>query len=330
MRVKCILGVIAAFAASGGVSLALQMEDPAGDRAAALERERLLNPDPPEGAALLAMNVGILARTYYLVDARPDKTEPAPVVFVLHGGGRHDARATFRFGFQDFAKRSGYVTVHPNGLGNRWADGRMATDPGVDNGLSPEEEVAFFGAMIDLLIARGVADPDRVYVTGGSNGGAMTLLLACRMADRLAAVAPWIASLPAGFQNSCAPAAPLPIVMMNGTADPVVPYDGGYVAGAAARGEAAPVEETLDFWRRRNRCGEHPETETLPDADPEDGARIEKYTWTSCANDSDVVFYKVIGGGHHIPGDPYTGGGPVGRDLDGAEAIWAFLLAHTR
>ncbi|MFN7387971.1 prolyl oligopeptidase family serine peptidase [Brevundimonas sp.] len=101
---------------------------------------------------------------------------PAPVLFVLHGGSTGDARVTFRYRFQDLGARDGVVTVHPNGVGEGWNDGR-GTQFLLARGGAPDD-VAFFRAMIDALVLERTAEPKRIYVTGGSNGGMMTMRLA--------------------------------------------------------------------------------------------------------------------------------------------------------
>jgi len=64
-------------------------------------------------------------------------------------------------------------------------------------------------------------DPGQIYATGVSNGGKMSLRLACEASDLLTGVAAVIAALPAGLE--CRPAKPVSIMLMNGTEDPLVP-----------------------------------------------------------------------------------------------------------
>ena len=68
------------------------------------------------------------------------------------------------------------------GLKRAWADLRPNE---MRAGRTPPEgtdDVAFIVKLVDTYVADGTADPRRVYVTGLSNGGAMTMTLACKRA----------------------------------------------------------------------------------------------------------------------------------------------------
>ncbi len=84
----------------------------------------------------------------------------------------------------------------------------------------------FFPGLIDQFIARGETDRRRIYITGLSNGGMMTHRLGIELSDKLAAIAPVIANIPARLANR-RPARPLSVLITNGTADPIIPWGGG-------------------------------------------------------------------------------------------------------
>src|SRR5947199_169312 len=83
---------------------------------------------------------------------------------------------------------------------------------------------------------RDHADPRQVYIAGISNGGMMTFRMLCEASELFAGAATVIANMPANVGARCAPRKPLPVVMFNGTADPLVPYDGGGVGFLGGRG----------------------------------------------------------------------------------------------
>jgi len=78
-------------------------------------------------------------------------------------------------------------------------------------------------------VADYAVDAERIYVTGLSNGGMKMLRLGCELDEKIAAIAPVIASMPKNISATCAPAGPLPVLFMNGTYDPIVPWNGGDV-----------------------------------------------------------------------------------------------------
>ncbi len=290
---------------------------------------------PPPDSTLRTISAGGTERSFWIVKP-PSTLRPAPVVFVLHGGSTGDARVTFRYRFQDLGARDGVVTVHPNGVGEGWNDGR-GTQFLLARGDNTDD-VAFFRAMIDALVLEGTADPKRIYVTGGSNGGMMTMRLACELGDRLAAVAPFSANLPAPLVESCIPSRPIPIMLMSGTADRMMPYAGGAVAAMSGddRGQVIGAEETFQFWSGKNRCSGAPVRQDLPDLDPADETRVRTQTAQNCA--AAVALYTIIGGGHRLPSEGTRISadqrmarlsGVSSQDIDGKALIWEFLMANS-
>ncbi len=306
---------------------ALPGDPQAGARAAAARMP------VPEGAVLRTIEVDGLTRRFWYV--RPVTAQaPAPVVFVLHGGNVSDGRVTFRYGFQDLGLRDGVITVHPSGAGEGWNDGR---DTPYLLARSGADDVAFFRAMIDLLIEEGAADPRRIFVTGGSNGGMMTQRLVCELSDRIAGAAAFVAWMPAALAPRCAPRRAIPILFVGGGADRLMPYAGGQVAPMSRddRGVVMSAEQTFRFWRTQNRCSDQVTRQDLPDADPSDGTRVSVTRARDCA--APVEMYSVEGGGHRLPGegartyaDPGLAAlsGVSSRDIDGQSVIWEFLLGR--
>ena len=97
-------------------------------------------------------------------------------------------------------------------------------------GRAPPEgtdDVAFIVRLIEKFIADGTTDPRHIYITGVSNGGAMTMTMICKRADLFAAAASVIINLTDASANPCHPSRPVPMLMMNGTADPLIPFEGG-------------------------------------------------------------------------------------------------------
>ena len=188
-------------------------------------------------------------------------------------------------------------------------------------------------------MASGAADPRRIYVTGVSNGGAMTMSLACRHGERFAAAASVIMALTPGMAAACTPAPRLPMLLMNGTADPLIPYEGG--RGRIGRGGTPywSTADTLAFWRQANGCEPGDAAiEALPDHDPRDGSTVTRIG-SRCPANFDVQLVRIDGGGHRMPGreadarHPRSVDALLGRqnhDVDGPELIWAFFARFAR
>ena len=124
----------------------------------------------------------------------PDK-KPAPLVIVLHGNTQTGADMITRTAWPAVAQREGFAVVFPDGLNHSWADLRPNN---LRAGRVPPhgtDDVAFIAKLVEKFVADGSADPKRIYVTGISNGGAMTMTLVCKRADLFAAAASVIMNL---------------------------------------------------------------------------------------------------------------------------------------
>ena len=272
------------------------------------------------------LKIGDIERKYIL--SRPEADGPRPTIFVLHGGGMSANHAVRSTGMESLVERENLVAIYPNAFRREWNDGRKGRTGTRGN----SDDVAFIRTLVATLVAEGVTDPKRIYVTGPSNGGMMTLRLVCDAADLFAAAAPIIASLPVDSAAGCKPSRPVPVLVMNGTADPLVPYKGGGVGFIGARGSVISTDETMARLRRINGCSDASKTERLPDLDPDDSSTVTITSWTNCSSNAPVVLYRVDGGGHRIP---HRDGprmqmmdrllGVENRDFDAPDAIWAFF-----
>jgi polyhydroxybutyrate depolymerase len=178
-----------------------------------------------------------LARSY-LVDAPAGAADaPLPLVLAFHGFRHSAAGLRDGIGLAERAAAGAFVAVHAEGReGVRLLD---TTGRGWDTGPDDAADDAFVRAILDAVEAERCIDRRRIYALGFSNGGFVSNLLGCRLADRLAAVAP-VAG--ARALDACTPAAPRPILFFHGRADRIVP----------PRLTAAAVA----WWRRANRCGD--------------------------------------------------------------------------
>jgi polyhydroxybutyrate depolymerase len=277
------------------------------------------------------ITVGGVTRTFTV--QLPD-TKPVPLVMVLHGNTQSGVDMKMRTAWPLVAKRDHFAVVFPDGLNHAWADLRLSSRRA--GGSPPEgtDDVAFIARLVEEFVADGTADPKRVYITGISNGGAMTMTLVCARAHLFAAAASVIMNLTDEATDRCHPSRPVPMLMMNGTADPLIPYEGGRGTGQFAVDGFRSAAKTLDFWRHVNGCDVQDDGVTdLDDRNPSDQSTVTRIA-SRCPPGRDVVLYRVNGGGHRMPGMfpdanfPRVATailGPQNGDIDGAETIWAFF-----
>ena len=275
--------------------------------------------------------IGGVTRTF--IAQLPD-TKPAPLVIVLHGNIQTGADVMARTSWPAVAKREHFGVIFPDGLNRAWADLWPGTRRAWRAPPKGTDDVAFIVALIGKYVAEGTADPKRVYVTGLSNGGAMTMTLICARADLFAAAASVIMNLTDESASACHPRRPEPMLLMNCTADPLIPYRGGKGTSRIALERFWSAERTLAFWRRVNGCeAQDAATTDLDDRDHADQSTVTLIS-SRCPPGRDVVLYRVNGGGHRMPSNSTDALfpriatallGPQNHDIDGAETIWAFF-----
>jgi polyhydroxybutyrate depolymerase len=163
------------------------------------------------------------------------------------------------------------------------------------------DDLEFVRAMIDDLARHRRADPSRVYATGISNGGSFSILAGCELADRIAALAPIAAAMPAALANSPSCRSPYPVAMLliHGSADP-------------------DMAGTFKFWTGRQGCRGSTVTTKLPSTN---GTEVTKRVAGGCAPGGDVVLYEVSG---------RVTSPEVWQHLHAAETILDFFLRFER
>ncbi len=271
----------------------------------------------------------------------PDGLSDVPVslVLTLHGGGGNAETAmccNSESRWLELAELNKFIVIFPEG----WLDTKGQSccfwnDCRSDDPLSSvEDDVGFIKRVIGWAEANFQIDPDRIYANGLSNGGFMVFRLAAELSGRFAAMAAVCSSLPAHSECNPIPES-MPVLLMNGTADPLMPYEGGCL-GIFCRSTSLPVEETVAFWVALNQTDATPTVHSLQDIVSEDNSTVMVYQYANGYKGSEVYFYKIEGGGHLIPGptpiDPATKSfyGPKNRDIVGAYEMWNFFARHIR
>jgi polyhydroxybutyrate depolymerase len=277
------------------------------------------------------LQFGGLSRTFRLhVPPNYDKKKAVPLLFVLHGGSGSGGNMGRFTGFNEIADSKGFIVVYPDGYDRSWNDGR-------DTAKHKEiDDVGFIASLLDYATRTYNVDRHRVYATGISNGAFMSTRLACSLADRIAAIATVAGTMSEAIAPSCNPPRPVPVLMIHGTKDPLVPFEGGEIAGLFGLGQGGKTlsaNGAAAKWAGHNKCSSNPQVSDLPDRDPRDGTTIKRSLFTHCDKDADVVLYTVVNGGHTWPGArQYLSErliGKTSRDIDGSDIIWDFLSSKS-
>jgi polyhydroxybutyrate depolymerase len=192
------------------------------------------------------------------------------------------------------------------------------------NRAEPPDDVAFLNQMLDQLPMKYSVDVHRTYAAGLGDGGFMALRVGCSMADRVAAIAAVGANYPKTM--ICLPSRPIAAIFIDGTDDPLVPYNGGTYK--ARRFPVLSAEDSAKTWAKFDRCGEKPAQDKIP-PQQKGGKETKTYTYNGCQGDAQVVLYSVKDGGNTWPGgEQFTTEKEVGKTsaaINANDTIWNFL-----
>ena len=261
----------------------------------------------PPTDSVWAVTAGGRERTFRVhVPPGYDPSTPTPLVVNFHGVNCTSSQQVLISQMPQKADAAGFIVVHPDGVGKSWNGGTCCGQALSEN----VDDVAFARALLDDVEAKLCIDPRRVFVTGISNGGYMTNRLGCELADRVAAIAPVAGGT---LVSPCDPARPMPVLYFHGTADAIVPYEGGYLGGLPS------AAKTFGDWAARNGCTDAPVT-TFTNGD------VHCETYQTCAAGVEVTLCTIDGGGHTWPGGtPVPGLGETTTDISANDAMWEFF-----
>ncbi|MFT3729127.1 MAG: PHB depolymerase family esterase [Terricaulis sp.] len=163
------------------------------------------------------------SRSYFVyVPSNYDPARSMPLVVLLHGRPSSATSMALITEMNDVAKRHGFIAVYPQGLNNEW---NAIFDIVHQRGVSPQDDVAFLKRLTEDLSVDLNIDRRRMFVGGFSNGGFMTMRMACAASEYFAGFASVGAELYSLLTTHCQ-GQPAPIMFINGTADRSVPYTG--------------------------------------------------------------------------------------------------------
>ena len=261
----------------------------------------------PDGTSVHTMTFGGLDRTYRVYKPA-GLAASAPLVVMLHPAFGDGEQAENSYGWDPLADSAKFVVAYPDGVEGTWNGhgccGRAARD-NID-------DVSFITAVVGQISAGLPIDKSRVYASGVSNGGIMSYELACH-SGMFAAIGPDAATQ----LNACAAPHPTSVIHIHGTADRVVPYNGGQ-GWSTINGPS--IADVNAFWRKVDRCGQ-PDIAT--------NAPVTTST-AACADHRGVVLITIDGGRHQWPGGTTSleREDPTSYTLNATQTIWQFFAAH--
>ena len=170
---------------------------------------------------------------------------------------------------------------------------------------------------------------------GVSNGAQMCYKLAKEKPGLFKGFAAVSANLPVETNSDCFETnQPVSILVMNGTADPIEPYNGGeiHLDDGVSHGPVVSTEQTMHYWEDLAKCDMASVKEyDFPDIDKSDNSTAVEYIYTSATTRKEVVLVKIINGGHNIPNPSFFLWpkilGNVNKDINAPKIIFDYFMS---
>ncbi len=276
---------------------------------------------------------GVLRKFLYFAPERKDNANKLSLTLVLHGGGGNPEGMVYLTRFSDRALEEETIFVYPQGIGNRWNDGRNVSHSETD--IKNTNDVRFLRELVLWFQTQFEIDPNRIHVVGLSNGGFMAQRLACEDANLYATFSSVAATLSTNLSKSCKkPESKIALNLIFGKEDTVVPFNGGFVllpgkepSSKIPAGEVLSFPASIQFWKQSLECQKSTVT-YLPDLKGKNPQTTERRDEQICTNGSFLQSNLIFKGQHIWPHGFYYKSaseyGYLSNDYDTSKEILKF------
>ena len=273
---------------------------------------------------VIYIETGGLKRRYVIHLPTKHSNTPTPMILMLDGRGGTPWTAVKITGWSQKADQESFIAVYPEAIRlnpdgpQHFLDNPQMWNVGstiYDQHTIEIDDVAFLRAVIADVKRRFVVDSSRIYMTGFSNGAAMTFRFAIESPGLLTAIAPVSGYF---YQENVVIKKSIPTIYFTGTDDPLNPFHGGLVQLPWGKTvERPPIRQCLEKWLTLSNASIQPK-EILES----NGVLKEVY-------DKDIIFYAVQGLGHVWPGGhrilPEKIVGKTSDKINATNIIWDFF-----
>ena len=276
------------------------------------------------------------------VPEKVNGTELVPLIIDLHGWSLSAFEQREISGFDNIAEEYGAILLNPEGLAlggdpttggseESWNAGWCCADA-VANGV---DDLGFLNQLIEVAIQIHPVDPDRVYVTGWSNGCAMSYYLSFYSSDKIAAMACMAMYLLADIPDEYDP---IPMMEIHGVLDdnvwyawgsrPIIFNPGAWFDNSAY--QTGAIENMYEVAKHNNCAG------SMPDLNDVDGL-YSIQGFTDCQNSAEVQLVTLYAGTHNPYEKDYGSPEEFPRYVPGnggliptTQIAWDFLSQYSK
>ena len=248
---------------------------------------------------------GILREYLIYVPSNFSGDSAVPLVLNFHGFGGNIHDYTSYTSMLSIAETEGFILVYPQGsLMNNYSHWNPSLPSSTNK--SDADDLGFIEMLIQQLSIDYSIDSKRVYACGFSNGGMMSYGLAHHKSNLIAAVASVSGAM---LDPESSPTHPMPILIIHGTNDDVIPYNGS--------NDYNSLESTMNYWINFNKIDSLSKSKTTTSGNNS----IQYFSYGVGENGVSVEHYKVIQGGHEWFNLNYEGNNTN-------ELIWNFFSKY--
>ncbi len=257
-----------------------------------------------------------------LVPSTVNLSEKVPLVIDLHGNTltMEDQRALSEF--DEIAEENGAIAVWPQGFENSWNAGYCCSAAG-ELGLN---DTGLIMEIVDRVVTNHSVDESRVYLTGWSNGCALSQKLANEHSDVFAAVACmsyYLLDDPEPDYSS------IPVMEIHGLVDQIILYSNDAIHLPNIEAQEHGAIQNLLLWAEMNGC-----QGSIPDSNsPSTFYSIQSFT--DCENGSEVSLVTLYAADHNPYEEEFDPDGPLifvgnGGTVDTNGIAWDFMIKFSK
>jgi polyhydroxybutyrate depolymerase len=237
-----------------------------------------------------------------------------PLVIVMHGYTSSAESMERWTHLSDKSDEEGFIVAYPNGLPYPWNENNpQAWNCGGpwEEWTSQTDDVGFINKMIEIISAHYTIDPNRIFITGHSNGSRMAYRLGFELSQKIAAIAPISGQMV--YESKKIPDFPVSVLHMHAINDSTVNYYGKHNPNETVY---ESVDSILTRWSSYHSCNSIPDTILIK----------ESYLvkeWICNDKNTDIVLYVMQKGAHKWFTIENSG-------IDANEIIWEFFKSHPK
>jgi polyhydroxybutyrate depolymerase len=236
----------------------------------------------------------------------------SPIVYVLHGWGGNGEQIMLNTAFNMLSDQNNFAVCYPTAL----IDGDNGTSGLTSWNCSGLSDVNFIHSLTDSLQIQYQFDENRIFATGFSYGGDMSFHLArCQSSNIFDAIAP-LAGTIFDYMNICSPSTNISVLVLHGTNDNVINYNGGNFPNYGPYMSATNI---VNDWVSHNSCSLDTSYSLLDINNDNNITDVTKYQNN---NTGDKVWFYTVNNGLHTWFDVSPWGND---DFWASEEIWNFF-----